>query len=190
MSFVSDYIRVYENAIPATLAQDLIDRFEGHPNVIEGALNEQSGERHPEIRSCLELNISKQDDLKRHHEALIQLAQIAIQKYRQDINHAIFPERFGMESFRMKKYSPEREDHFAHHVDVGDYASARRFLAFFWYLNDVEEGGETYFPAMNINVRPRANRLLVFPPLWMFPHVGQKPISGVKYIVGGYAHYL
>lgn len=190
MSFVSDYIRVYESAIPPVLAHDLITRFDEHPNVIEGALNEQTGEKHPEIRSCTELNVSKAEDLKRHHDALVQLAQIALTKYRLDVHHAILPERYGLESFRMKKYDPARDDHFAHHVDVMDHASARRFLAFFWYLNDVEDGGETYFPAMNINVRPRMGRLLVFPPLWLFPHVGQKPISGPKYIVGSYAHYL
>lgn len=190
MSFISDYIRVYHNAIPLALCRDLIVRFDEHPAVIEGAVNTENGEHHEEIRRCLELNISRQDDLKKHHDALTQIGQVALTKYRQDVHHAIFPERYGLEAFRMKKYAPERGDHFALHVDVADYASARRFLAFFWYLNDVEQGGETYFPTMNINVHPRAGSLLMFPPLWMYPHVGQKPVSGNKYIVGSYAHYL
>lgn len=190
MSFVSDYIRVYENVLPIALCRDLILKFEDHPAVIEGAINEENGEHKTEIRRCTELNISKQPDLSNHHHALVQIGQVALAKYKSDIKHAMLPEKFGLEAFRMKKYTPERGDHFALHVDVADYASARRFLAFFWYLNDVEKGGETYFPAMNINVHPRAGSLLVFPPLWMYPHVGQKPVSNTKYIVGSYAHYL
>ncbi|BCU94503.1 MAG: hypothetical protein CM15mV5_1640 [uncultured marine virus] len=46
---------------------------------------------------------------------------------------------------RIKKYTKNTEDQFAPHVDVGDHASAKRFLAFLVYLNDVEEGGETNF---------------------------------------------
>ena len=30
------------------------------------------------------------------------------------------------------------------------------------YLNDVEEGGETKFPILNIEVKPRVGRMLVF----------------------------
>ena len=38
----------------------------------------------------------------------------------------------------MKKYMPNNIDEFKEHVDVGDYASARRFLVFFLYLDDNE----------------------------------------------------
>lgn len=190
MSFISDYIRVYHDVIPIQFCRDLIVKFDEHPNVIEGAVNTEKGDHIKDIRSCTELNVSHQEDLKNHHNYLTQIGQVALAKYRTDVKHAILPERYGLEAFRMKKYAPEREDHFSLHVDVADYASARRFVAFFWYLNDVEQGGETYFPDMNINVRPRAGSLLMFPPLWMYPHVGQKPISNNKYIVGSYAHYL
>ena len=36
----------------------------------------------------------------------------------------------------MKKYMPNNIDEFKEHVDVSDYASARRFLVFFLYLDD------------------------------------------------------
>jgi hypothetical protein len=73
------------------------------------------------------------------------------------------------------------------HVDVQDYASARRYLAFLWYLNDVEDGGKTVFTGLTI--APKRGTLIVFPPLWMFPHKGEPPISGPKYILSGYLHY-
>jgi hypothetical protein len=29
----------------------------------------------------------------------------------------------------------------------------------------------------------------MFPPLWMFPHKGESPISNPKYIISTYLHY-
>ena len=55
-----------------------------------------------------------------------------------------FPAQVNMEQVRIKKYEPNNKDEFKNHVDVGSYASARRFLVFFLYLNDTE-GGETVF---------------------------------------------
>ena len=46
--------------------------------------------------------------------------------------------KYGFEAIRMKKYMPNNIDEFKEHVDVGDYASARRFLVFFLYLDDNE----------------------------------------------------
>ena len=40
------------------------------------------------------------------------------------------PQKFSWEFARIKKYHKNTEDQFAPHVDVGDHASAKRFLAF------------------------------------------------------------
>ena len=48
-----------------------------------------------------------------------------------------FPAQVNMEQVRIKKYEPNNKDEFKNHVDVGSYASARRFLVFFFnLLND------------------------------------------------------
>lgn len=63
-----------------------------------------------------------------------------------------------------------------------------RFLNILFYLNDVEEGGETefYFNDMTISVPPKKGRIVVFPPLWTHIHAGMTPISGDKYIANGH----
>ena len=123
--------------------------------------------------------------------------EIYLQKYRDlfNIDGKLWPNQVGYEAFRMKRYMPNNLDDFKFHVDVGDYASARRFLVFFWYLNDVAEGGETTFQQnrksrIEMAVKPVAGRMITFPPLWTHPHTGMKPISGPKYIIGGYLHYI
>ena len=60
----------------------------------------------------------------------------------------------------------------------------------FWYLNDVDEGGETIFTEpLDIKVKPKAGRVLIFPPMWMYPHAGLAPKSNAKYIIGSYLNF-
>jgi hypothetical protein len=57
----------------------------------------------------------------------------------------------------------------------------------FWYLNDVEEGGETVFDVgQEVRVEPKAGTVCCFPPHWTFPHKGATPVSGPKYVISSY----
>jgi hypothetical protein len=85
----------------------------------------------------------------------------------------------------MKRYCPGREEGFQVHFDA-IYELARRYLVMLWYLNDVAEGGETRFPQLDVTIRPKAGRLLMFPPYWMYQHEGALPISGDKFILSTY----
>jgi prolyl 4-hydroxylase len=85
----------------------------------------------------------------------------------------------------IKRYQPGASEHFELHFDsIGPVAN--RYLVFLWYLNDVSEGGETVFPALDLRVAPKQGRLLMFPPYWMFQHEGRAPLSNDKYIFSTY----
>ena len=57
--------------------------------------------------------------------------------------------------------------HYRAHHDYGaediKKACGPRILTFFLYLSDVEEGGETSFPDLNIAVKPKKGRALLWP---------------------------
>jgi hypothetical protein len=93
------------------------------------------------------------------------------------------------EGYRIKRYLPNGIDRFDPHVDVGGGHNAHRQLVTCWYLNDVEEGGETHFPLHGISVKPRAGTMATFPPMWTHYHEGRTPISGPKYIIVGWMTY-
>jgi hypothetical protein len=59
-----------------------------------------------------------------------------------------------------------------------------RKISFIWYLNDVEEGGETEF--FNGKIKPEAGKLLFFPSNFNYVHRGNLPISDDKYIIVGW----
>ena len=101
-----------------------------------------------------------------------------------------FPDRYGVEEFRIKCYN-EGEDCFSQHVDIGDLSSSKRFLAFLFYLNDDFDGGNTVFKLPEkIAIKPVQGDVLMFPPTWQYPHEGKPVINGTKYIMSTYLNYV
>ncbi|MCB1757919.1 MAG: 2OG-Fe(II) oxygenase [Gammaproteobacteria bacterium] len=69
------------------------------------------------------------------------------------------------------------------HIDGGSHEFADRQLVALWYLNDVEgPGGTTDFRFQDVQVKPEAGKLILFPPFWTHEHRGAVLEQGVKYI--------
>lgn len=58
-----------------------------------------------------------------------------------------------------------------------------RVLLFMYYLNDVDEGGETDFFYQNRSVKPKQGRMVIAPAYFTHTHRGQIPKSNDKYIL-------
>jgi len=81
------------------------------------------------------------------------------------------------------------EGYFAWHYE--NYVTVekmnKREMAFMWYLNDVQEGGETEFKFQKLKVTPSAGKNVLFPAFWTHTHRGNAPsINERKYIVTGW----
>ena len=173
---LSELIQVYDNVLPADACQRMTELFD-HCQVRR---SETAG-----LKSFSELVIDGLPEWIDYHVMLERLKERCLQRYRRDCPGR-FPDRHDYEAFRIKRYDPARSDQFREHVDAYNLVSARRFLVCFWYLNDVEDGGETVFSRLRIQVRPRAGRVVMFPPFWMYEHAGLPPVSGPKYIISTY----
>ncbi|BAJ01707.1 2OG-Fe(II) oxygenase [Shewanella violacea] len=57
-----------------------------------------------------------------------------------------------------------------------------RVVLYMFYLNDVEEGGETEFFYQNRKLKPKKGTMVIAPAGFTHSHRGNKPISGDKYI--------
>jgi hypothetical protein len=60
-----------------------------------------------------------------------------------------------------------------------------RILTYIWYLNDIDEGGETEF-ATGEKIKPEVGKLLLFPATWTYVHRGIPPVKQTKYIATGW----
>lgn len=65
----------------------------------------------------------------------------------------------------------------------GPNDALHRVLLFMFYLNDVEEGGETEFYYQNRSISPKAGRMVIAPGYFTHTHRGNIPISNDKYIL-------
>lgn len=190
VKYLSDYIKVYDNVIPEETCEQLIKAFS------------DSAEYHERFDydgrpNFTQLNITdvadKQPDSVWHplHDFLVQQSHKMGVAYMTELGLGHFwPDQNALEQYRMKWYKSGTDDRFDTHVDVGNHDSAKRFLTMFFYLNDVEEGGETYFDTIDFTVQAKTGRLVIFPPLWTYPHSGRPPISDDKFIIGTYLHYV
>lgn len=180
------YIKVFENVLHEDNCKALIKMFEDSEKDqikrdIEGYIK------------FTEINFNQHKRWAKIVESMVKVFSEYYLEYKKqfDINELQFPTEYGLEEMRMKRYLPNDYDEFKLHVDVNDSESSKRYLSYLLYLNDVEEGGETTFGRDDdFIIKPKAGNMLMFPPLWCFPHSGKKPISGPKYILTCYVNYI
>ena len=192
---MDNFIKVYDNVIDKDSCQLLIDKFEKSEHQYEVV---HQAERDEAI-SFSQINlVTHQKDWQSVGAGAMDMFQDYILRYIYDcrIMPKQWPTTYGYEAIRIKRYLNNYYDRFDPHVDVMNYETSRRFLAFFIYLNDVEEGGETMFLSINkpgtyipIKIKAETGRLLMFPPTWQYYHAGLKPVSGKKYLMHSYCHY-
>jgi len=177
------YLRVYDDAFDASLCAQLIASFEGLARFQRG--NGRGIRAGLDDSAWTELDISPLSDAG-FKGFLLGRMQEALARYNADIGLSIpVPPSPRIAELVIKRYRPAHEERFQLHFDsINDVAN--RYLVFLWYLNDVAEGGETRFPDLTVTVRPRAGRLLMFPPYWMYQHEAPPPRSGDKYILSTY----
>ena len=183
---LADLIRVYDDALDPGLCARIIELFEADPENQftrgrDGTWIEYLITRNPN-QAWREIERALVDNMLRHladYARMPEARMLALKAPR------------AFEHLKLKRYRAGggREDRFPAHVDAFDHKTSVRVLAFLWYLNDVEEGGETVFPLLETSIPPRAGRLVVMPPMWMYEHSGEPPRSGDKFILTSYLNF-
>jgi hypothetical protein len=187
------YSRIYDNFLDDDLCDLLVNKYEKVWATEQDKIKELSLCSNCSLCKCNRIDIMQHDEFNSLWEYVAQKYKIALEKYKQDVNlHPVqFPEQYGFEHIKIKRYLPNSEHEFDTHVDVADHDTAKRFLIFLVYLNDDFEGGETTFPIFGDQVIPKKGRLLIFPPTWTYLHKGEKVFGDhPKYILGSYLTYM
>jgi hypothetical protein len=178
---VSDYIKTYDDVLSSEMCDDFIKLFQQQELIVRSCENYKFDE----------LNIEEHQAYTHHMDAFYDTCESIKNRYYIDCKIQYSPNIYGYEPARIKRYINDGNQEFKSHIDNYDINSARRFLVMFYYLNDVQDGGETEFLGdLNIKVKPKKGSIVIFPPNFMYPHKANKPISNNKYIVSTYLTYL
>jgi len=180
------YIRTYDNSLPPELCAKLVESF----NTL-ARFQQRNGRG---IRAGLEQSAWTELDVSRLSDAgflgfFRQLVSQSLQRYNADVGLPIaIPDSPLLSPLIIKRYRAGDEEKFQTHFDsINEVCD--RYLVFLWYLNDVETGGQTWFPGLQTGVAPAAGRLLMFPPYWMYAHQGQASPLQDKYILSTYLRF-
>ena len=103
--------------------------------------------------------------------------------------YRLFPDGpLTYDTFLIQRYT-KNEGRYTYHDDarIDWKETSYRVLTYIWYLNTVDEGGETEFWATH-QVKPSVGKLVIFPATWSYPHRGKMPVSNDKYILTGWIY--
>ena len=90
--------------------------------------------------------------------------------------------------FNVQKY--EAGGHYALlHSERNTSQSMHRVFAWMTYLNDVEDGGNTYFEHFDLSIKPEKGKTIIWPSEWTHAHKGEVLNEGVKYIITGWMQF-
>ena len=99
--------------------------------------------------------------------------KLAYEKYTQDFRVPVTQK----EDYEILKYN--ESNFFIDHVDDGLFMT--RKVSVVYYFNDDYEGGEIVFPRFNVEVKPKANQLALFPSNYMYNHNVKEITKGTRY---------
>ena len=172
-------LKIYDGALSPEFCDELIKTFD---------LNEEKHEAQDDgVMKFIEYNYTNNHHTDEVHGRLMKHLGELFKQYLTDLGTGLHIKLAGFEQLRIKKYKADTEDKFDVHVDVTDHKSAIRACAFLFYLND--SNGNTDFPLQRLGVEPKKGRVVIFPPTWEYPHIGNKCTGNDKFIMSTYLHY-
>lgn len=190
-----ELIKVYDNVLDPQLCADIIRNFENETNKYPGIT---AAGHQPDIKKTtdfsLKLNPNTSPEWQKIDAALYTALNTSLKRYVEDIHayneHYAWVETVSDTGFLFQRYD-QGSGYYQFHDDFNTLIDAEcvhyRRLTYLFYLNDVDEGGETQIWS-HYKVQPRAGRLLFFPASWTYPHRGCVPLSADKYIATGWLY--
>lgn len=195
----NDFLYLIQNSIPDTMCDNIINFFEEdtiykRPGCTASGIDKN-------FKDTTDISIPKDDEKWGKIESFLYKELAAnikryvkkinnIPEYKQNHNYnkdyKILDNGMFTRLFMIQKYK-KNTGKFLYHNDFEISDDSYRVLTFLWYLNTVDEGGETVVWG-NYKIKPEKGKLLLFPATWTYPHTGKMPISHDKYIITGWLY--
>lgn len=189
------YLFVLENSFSNKECDEMVRQFEDehfiHYNGCTG------GGYMPNTKRTTEINLTRTQSWKKWNQICFERLNYALQKYAVHCVEKCHNEtllnilkgngKINDTGYQLQKYMKEQQ-YYKWHQDGGlkQCLCEHRIITYLWYLNDVDEGGETYF--FHGKIKPKKGNLVLFPATWIYNHKGETPISHDKYIITGWVY--
>ena len=172
------------------LCDKLVEFFKNNKDLQSQGVT--SGGKVLEAKSRVDISI-KPNDLKKErykifNEFIIELYNCYKDYIEQWPFLKSFAQTIDIGSFNIGEYS--KGDHFSRiHSERTSINTLRRVFAFMIYLNDVSDGGNTFFEHYNLSIKPKKGKMLIWPAEWTHAHRGEVLNEDKKYIITGWLQF-
>jgi len=185
---------MYPNSLGENMCNKIISIFETSNLKYEGST---TGGINKNIKNTMDLHskdLHDNEEWKCIENIIRKELNTKLEMYYYDINHGNFKTPYFTpyphiedSGFQIQRYIAN-EGFYKYHNDFSiKNNDTFRILTYLWYLNDIDEGGKTYFHE-GMPIKPETGKLIIFPALWTYPHKGEMPISNNKYIMTGWIY--
>lgn len=169
MKMLSDYIMLFDNVMPVEICNEIIQMYDKAPQA-----NKTKYDNEIYVFERLEMD----------YNFCQGYANKIIPYFEHYLEKVGMKEFLGIQAFegvRINKYHKNSNERFETHIDSINQQTAKRYLYSLLYLND--NNGNTEFPTLDISVKPKVGSMLMFPPLWLYPHRALNPTDDDKYVL-------
>ncbi len=175
---------------PFSMCDDLINYFQ--LNVAQQTKGRTVGGVNPNQKDSTDITIKPKDIILPGNEVFKAYFEELFACYKSYIEDwpflKVLAKQLEIGSFNLQRYTPGQ--HFKEiHSERSTIESSHRVFAFMTYLNDVEEGGSTYFSHYDLEIKPRKGLTLIWPAEWTHAHRGNILKEGSKYIITGWISF-
>ncbi len=172
---------------PIVICDDLISYFES--NIPKQKSGIAAGGLNLDVKDSVDITINPKEIILPGNKAFKLYFDQLFECYKNYVEEWTFLERISerleISSFNLQRYKPGQ--HFKEiHTERLSLENLHRIFAFMTYLNDVEEGGSTYFSHYDLEIQPRKGLTLIWPAEWTHAHKGNILKGGSKYIITGW----
>lgn len=181
-----DFVKQYKGVLGKTFCHNVICKFEKDDNKSKG---ETTNGLFEDYKKSMDLHSDKWEGEGWNiiYSVLQDALHSFIIKYYTELGENFKPYKVTTDSgFQIQHYRAN-EGKYDFHNDFFLNEKGFRTLAYIFYLNDIEEGGETEFYD-ETKIKAEQGKLLIFPALWTYTHKGNMPISNDKYIITGWIY--
>ncbi|MDA7834251.1 2OG-Fe(II) oxygenase [bacterium] len=184
---VQDFVAVWDNYVPATVCEGLIEQFE--LQLEQGYLQPRNTNHVRDTQQFVtEWDSIRQLRGRRIIEPFLERFWQCWSQYQAHYPQLVREQPWQILSMKVQKTLPAQGYHTWHYeADTDD--NSRRVAAFTLYLNTVPEGGETEFLYQQRRVEAVQSRLVIWPASFTHSHRGNPPLGATKYILTGWVEH-
>ena len=177
------FIHLVEGACSKESCNHLIDFFETNINLAEPGGAGDIKLNNLEI--CLDIDFNNPSSFGLEFILSNMLSQY---KEKFPLINSGMGEWYVSSSCQFAKFEP---DNYYNHIHCEHGKTfPNRIFAWMMYLNDIKEGGGTYFHHQNFTTKPVAGNLYIWPAGWTHMHVGVNAPKEIKYTLTGWVEYI